>query len=338
MTIAYRHFHEMIVRSLLVALLLGLELIPASALSAITLDGVSSASGNTSSLAWSHTIGSGSNGILIVGVSNRRSNRTVTNVTYGGQSLTRIGIQVSGGNTSRLEMWYLLAPPQGTALLTVNLSGNTDVIGGAVSYFGVDQLAPMGTFSSTGGTGSSATVTITSAIGELVVGAIAAPGTAQSLTPGSGQISNWNVGTGTSGANERGAGSSQDGASSVMMSWGLGASADWAIGAVSLRPTPNPNVELMLSQSSSNPPPGTDVTYTISYQNTGVGQAGNTAITLPVPPHTSYVSNSVILNGMSKTDVADADEVTLSGSTITVNLGGVPTGSSGILTYHVIIQ
>jgi uncharacterized repeat protein (TIGR01451 family) len=107
---------------------------------------------------------------------------------------------------------------------------------------------------------------------------------------------------------------------------------------VPLKPAPNPNIVLSLSQNNGAPPPGTTVTYTMTYQNTGVGPAANTSITLPVPPNTTYVANSVLLNGVAKTDAADADEVTLSGSTVTVNLGSLAAGASGSLTYRVVIQ
>src|SRR5207249_5606332 len=45
---------------------------------AIAVDSTSNASGNTvSTLAWSHTVGSGSGRVLVVGVSNRDGNKTV---------------------------------------------------------------------------------------------------------------------------------------------------------------------------------------------------------------------------------------------------------------------
>ncbi len=320
---------------LLVASLLSL---PTSALSTILPDAVSSATGNTASLAWSHTIGSGSDRILIVGVSNRRTNRTVNSVTYGGISLTRIGTRNSGANSSRMQMWYLLAPPQGTAQVIVTLSGGTTVVGGAISFFGIHQTTPMGAFASAAGTGFAASLSVGSAVNDIVVDVAVARGTALSLTPGVGQTSHWNTGTGTGTNDVRGAGSRKNGASSVTVSWALGAFTDWAVGAVSLKPALYPNMVLTLVQNNGTPPPGTTVVYTINYQNTGDGQAGNSLVSLPAPPNTSFVADGVVLNGVPKTDVPDADEVTRSGSTITVNLGAVAAGAGGTLSYTVVIQ
>ena len=51
---------------------------------AIAVDSISSASHHTNVLTWSHTVGSGSNRVSVVGVSKRDGNRTVNSVTYGG--------------------------------------------------------------------------------------------------------------------------------------------------------------------------------------------------------------------------------------------------------------
>jgi uncharacterized repeat protein (TIGR01451 family) len=324
--------------SLLLACFLGLSLLHAPVSAQILPDAVSSTSGATANLSWPHTVGLGSNGILIVGVSNRRSNRTVTAITYAGLGLTRIGSQNSGTNTSRMELWYLLGPPQGTGNVIVTLSGSTDVIGGAASFFGIDPATPMGAFASNSGTGTTVSLSTTSFPGELVVDAVAAPGTGLTLSAGSGQTEQWNTGTGSGGNNARGASSSQKGASSVTNSWTLGASVDWAIGGVSLKPIPYPNLTLSLAQSNGTPPPGTTVTYTITYTNTGNGPATSSMIAFAEPPNTSFVNDGVVVNGMGKTDAADSDEVTRTGSTITVNLGSVPGGTNGTISYKVVIQ
>src|SRR5512144_2845276 len=57
----------------------------------VVADPPSYANGTTASLTWSHSVGSGSNRLLIVGVSIRKANRTVSSVTYGGASLSRVG-------------------------------------------------------------------------------------------------------------------------------------------------------------------------------------------------------------------------------------------------------
>lgn len=304
----------------------------------IAPDAASNATGSASSLSWSHTVGSGTNRILVVGVSIRRANRVVNSITFGGVNLTQAGSQNSAANISRMEMWYLLNPPSGPATVTVTLAGASDFVAGAVSFSGIDQTVPLGPFASASGTGLSGSVTTASAPNEVVVDIVASPGTALSLTPGASQTSNWILGTGNAGNDVQGGSSTTAGASSVTTSWALGAATDWAIGAISLKPAPYPNIVLTMVQNSSSPPPGTTVTYAINYTNLGTGSAGSSLVAFSPPLNTTLVPNSVFLNGVRKTDAADADEVTLSGSTVTVNLGTVPSGASGSVTYDVTIQ
>jgi len=203
---------------------------------AIALDSVSTASGSTvSTLTWSHTVGSGSNRVLMVGTSLRDGNKTVTTVTYGGTPLTRRGFQNGAGNANRVEIWSLIAPSSGTANVVVSLSGTIDVVGGAISFSGVDQATPFGTFVSAQGTSTAPSVTATSAAGEVVLDTLATDGDAASATVGAGQTEQWNLATGVAGGNVIGAGSTEPGASSVVMSWTLGVSKQWSIGALPLK-------------------------------------------------------------------------------------------------------
>jgi len=185
---------------------------------------------------WSHTVGSVPHPLLIVGLSLRTANVHGNGVTYAGQALTQLGFQNAPGNGDRIEMWYLLTPPSGTANIVATISGSVDVVGGAVSFTGVDPSAPLGTFVSATGSGTSATVTVSTANGWLVVDTLSADGDAISQSPGAGQTARWNTGTGTAGGNVRGAGSTKAGAASVTMSWTLAASKPWALGAVPLKP------------------------------------------------------------------------------------------------------
>jgi MSHA biogenesis protein MshQ len=210
----------------------------------ITVDNKTTAvsSASVSSLTWNHTVGSGSNGILIVGISFRDGNVSVTSVTYGGTALTRIGAQNSGGNQNRTEMWYLLAPASGTASVHISMSASKAVVATSISFFGVSQTTPLGTaaFASSGGS-TTASVTVTSASGQVVIDTVTANGDARSLTAGASQTQQWNSYSGSGDAsNARGAGSTQTaGATTTTMSWTLGASKPWSIGAVPLLPAPS---------------------------------------------------------------------------------------------------
>jgi len=114
------------------------------------------------------------------------------------------------------------------------------------------------------------------------------------------------------------------------------------VGTFSLSSRTVPNVTLTLSSDVTNPTPGDTVTYTILYSNVGDGNATNTIVSASSPLHTTYVSNSVVVNSVAKTDAADSDGVTVSSGNITVNLstivGTLTPGANGTITYKVIIN
>ncbi len=136
---------------------------------AITFDAATGnkvGSGTTNT--WSHTVGSGSNRILIVSVDTGLS---ISGVTYGGVALTQLGIVNYNSNNEHLSLWYLLNPTSGTANVVVTASGTTFIIGVSASYSGVAQSSTFGTLASnsgTTGTASSNTVATTSS-NQLVV-------------------------------------------------------------------------------------------------------------------------------------------------------------------------
>jgi hypothetical protein len=94
-------------------------------------------------------------------------------VTYGGQPLTR---QVVSTPFPNVEIWTLLAPLSGTAMIVATFpQNNTDIIGGSVSFFGVDPGTPIRasntvtTFVPTNGTISTSVI---SEIGDVVIDAV----------------------------------------------------------------------------------------------------------------------------------------------------------------------
>jgi hypothetical protein len=99
-----------------------------------------------SSLAWNHTVGSGNDRALIVGVGTRNStpaNAVVTNITYGGQELIKWRSDDGAASAyKRTELWALFDPPSGTAQIAVTLAGATShfVVGAAISLFGADSI------------------------------------------------------------------------------------------------------------------------------------------------------------------------------------------------------
>jgi hypothetical protein len=151
-----------------------------------------SSGGTSATLAWSHTIGSGSGRILLVGVSLSEFNNSpngnvfVNTITYGSSSLTCLkatednsggscGAGASGTFFVRSEIWYLLNPPVGSATITVTTNGSlkTNTAGCSISYFGVLNVASVGASSSqtNNSTGTStASLAVTSAANNVVIG------------------------------------------------------------------------------------------------------------------------------------------------------------------------
>ena len=195
--------------------------------------------GGQSSKTISHTTSSGNDRLMLVGVSiNNDFFETVTSVTYDGVSLTLVGTR-QNDDDSRVEIWRLIAPPAGTANVVVNFSAGLDesAVIGVITFTGVDQTTPLGTFVSNIGNSTTASVSVSSATGELVLDVVSAEDdeVEGSISAGSGQTQYWDL-RGTSSPDLWGGGSTEPGAGSVTMSWSVEESDQWAIGAVPIKP------------------------------------------------------------------------------------------------------
>lgn len=90
------------------------------------------------------------------------------------------------------------------------------------------------------------------------------------------------------------------------------------------------------------PVPGAEVTYRIVVTPTGTETATNTVFTDPIPANTSYVLESITLNGGGLTDIADTDVGTYTATPtpeISVDLGNlIATSGAQTIEFTVIIQ
>jgi uncharacterized repeat protein (TIGR01451 family) len=213
---------------------------PASA--AIGLDARTINVGTNTTFTFAHTVGIGADRVLIVGVSVYNSNKTVTACTYGGTALTRLGFLDggSGSNDRRMEMWRLVNPPAGTANVVVTFSSSAKAVIGAVSFFGVNQTTPNGSFVSNEASTNLVTLTVPSAAGELVIDCMTVQGNAATATVGAGQTELWNDYSRSNGGAVVGCSGTEPGAASVTMTWNLSSTDYWVIGAVSLKPAVRP--------------------------------------------------------------------------------------------------
>ncbi|MBX7207515.1 MAG: putative Ig domain-containing protein [Verrucomicrobiaceae bacterium] len=190
-----------------------------------------------SSHSFSYDSGStGSNRILMVGISYRDNNsQTVSSVTYNGVALTQVGTSniASGTPDGRMYIYRLLSPATGAHALVVNWSAalTQGSVIGAVTYAGVDQTTPTGTFVANSSKTGTPTVTITSGTGKLAFGVCGGRTTTAYTVTTSGGTSLWSQMPFS--GQTAGSGQSAPGAASVTMTWN-GTSTLWCAGGVSL--------------------------------------------------------------------------------------------------------
>ena len=204
---------------------------------AIAFDAATTGGGTGGTINITHTI-SGGNRYVFVQVVNGNSWPSISSVVWdpGGvnEALSVIGTATYASDV-RNVVYGRLNPTAKTATMRVTLSagdgGGTFV---AVSSFtGVHQTTPLGTVvTGTGGVGTTPTVTVSAATGDLVVDFLGTKETTGNKTPGPGQTERWDGFNGDA----DGAGSTEAGAASVVMNWTGGVTEEWANVAVPLKP------------------------------------------------------------------------------------------------------
>jgi hypothetical protein len=259
---------------------------------AVGIGDTSTGTGNGASLSFSHD-SAGSDRLLLVGVSmSNPGARTVSSISYDSQALSFVGSENNSNDKSRIEIWSLVAPNTGTNNLVVTLSGanGNGFTVGAMTFTGVDQATPLGTFSSASGHSAGGSTVVSSAAGELVFSTLNIQSTNnEDLIPDAGQTEHWDLHQNRA----DGGGSTAPGAASVTMSWSFG-NDEWALGAVSIKPEVNdaptalslaPTVvdenvaagSTVGTFSSTDPDTGDTFTYTLV---AGVGDTDNGAFAI----------------------------------------------------------
>jgi uncharacterized repeat protein (TIGR01451 family) len=84
--------------------------------------------------------------------------------------------------------------------------------------------------------------------------------------------------------------------------------------------------------------PGSVITYTLVATISGAGTLTNAAITDPIPPGTTYQTDSITLQGSALTDAADADAGSFASNNVSVGLGSVTGGQTRTVTFRVRIN
>ena len=99
-----------------------------------------------------------------------------------------------------------------------------------------------------------------------------------------------------------------------------------------------PRLFLAKSVSGATASPGDTLLYRVTYANAGTDTAAAMVLRDSAPASTTYIPNSVVVNGLPGTDAADGDSVTVSAGQITVTIGRVPVGGTAHLVVEAMIR
>lgn len=206
---------------------------------AVAIDATSSVhDNNPTSLTVSHTT-SGSDRLMLVGVSLWNEDyESVSSVSYGGTSLTRIGFH-QRSDDSRVEIWGLVAPPAVSASVSVNFSSraNSGAGFGVVTFTGVDQSSPYGSTVTNNGDSYSAGLNIPSIVDGMVFAVMASE--YQDDYPNASSVFNehWNYKWNGNNRLSGGGGTAAGTGGTVSIAWDLENSEDWAMIGLPLNPS-----------------------------------------------------------------------------------------------------
>ena len=210
----------------------------------VAVDATSTGATTGNSLTISHMT-SGTSRLMLVGVSmDAQTSASVTSVTYNGSALSLVGTIQDTGSNVRVELWQMVAPATGTHDVVVSFSQSMTEggIAGVMTFNGVDQTTPLGSFASAQGIGTTASVNVSTDVGDLVFSTMGVDGgTDDALNHAAGQTEYWE----TFQPGTEGAGSTKLATStSETMSWTF-LSNQWAIGAVSIKSVANTEMQMI---------------------------------------------------------------------------------------------
>lgn len=204
-----------------------------------------------SPLTWSHTF-SGANRFGVIGVicgivqgaphnlGNEDNDFVITSVTVGGLPCFRIGTvlhsnELQGFKTGYVALYAIVNPPVGVQTVNVNYTianqkAGDAIEGGSLSFNGVDQFSPYRLFSRASGLSVLPSVTLPSAINNMVCDVVGCGSAIASST----QTNRWLQNFSSSSSAGCAAMSTANGAANVVMSYNV-ASDNWAILSIDIQ-------------------------------------------------------------------------------------------------------
>lgn len=102
--------------------------------------------GGSGNLTFAHTVGSGDDRALVVGILGNNGADDITSVTYNGAALTFVTSYYTGFVLRRSSVWILLNPDSGTHNVVISIGSAQYLWGSAASYTGAAQSAQPNTF------------------------------------------------------------------------------------------------------------------------------------------------------------------------------------------------
>lgn len=203
---------------------------------AIAYDSSSGDGKNISTLTYSHTC-SGSDRVLVMGVTFATGLSISGTPTYNGVAMTQIGsvIAASGSVFSNTYFFYLVAPDTGVHDISITASSSNYIYSSAISYTGVDQTNPIdesGSFTQSSSTSITKSITTTS--DNCWLSSFTVSGTANSISAGANVTQRQSIGPGWCASGDTNA--AQTPAGSYSQTW-TGASDSRALFVAALKPS-----------------------------------------------------------------------------------------------------
>lgn len=276
----------------------------------------------------------GTNRLMIVGVSistqGNNANSSVSTITYGSQSLTKISGTILEVASRRVEMWQLIAPTAGTASITINgnKTGSSNnklgVVAGVITFTGADQSSPLRSSTAASGSSATATASLSSSAADFVLDTLCVAGTL-AVTDPAGQTSRWNVKSGNTGQDASGVASSLTGSSpTATISENLSGSASWTIGAISIRAF---GADLAITKVGTPDPvlQNASLTYTLTITNNGLQNAPGVLVVDSLPTQVTYVSSSW-------TNGSNSGACSQTAGTVSCTIGALAGGATAAVT------
>ena len=276
----------------------------------------------------------GTNRLMIVGVSistqGNNASSSVSSITYGTQSLTKIAATVLETAARRVEMWQLLAPNAVTANITIqgNKTGSNNnklgVVAGVITFTGVDQTSPLRSSTAASGSSASPSASVSSSGADFVLDTLCVAGTVTVTSP-AGQTSRWNTKSGNTGQDATGVASSKTGTSpTATISENLSGSTAWTIGVISIRAL---GADLSITKVGSPNPvlQNTTLTYTLTVTNNGLQNALGVLVVDSLPTQVSYISSSWV-NGSNSGGCSQV------AGTVSCTIGAMASGATATVT------